>query len=82
MVDELADGPAAFAVGGVDLGLAEVADGLAELLGHLSNGKDGVGTIFGCDAGGRTELADGIARVGGVWHSVVLKGIALEAAMV
>jgi len=64
VVDELADGPAAFAVGGVDLGLAEVADGLAELLGHLSKGEDGVATIFGCDAGGRSELADGIARVG------------------
>ena len=64
VMDELADGPAVFTIGGIDLRRCEVAEGLAEQSGHLSKGEDGVATIFGCDAGGRSELADGIARVG------------------
>jgi len=63
VVDELADGPAAVAVGSVDLGLVEVADRLAELLGHLSESEDGVADVFGRDGVGWSELADGIARV-------------------
>ena len=64
VVDELADGPSAFAVGGVDFGVAERTEALAELFGHLSKDTDGVATVAGRDDGGRIELADGIAWVG------------------
>jgi hypothetical protein len=64
VVDELADGPASFAVRRVEFGIAEAAEGLAELFGHLSKGEDGVAQIFGRNGGGRSEWTDGIASVG------------------
>ena len=68
MVDELADGPSAFAIGRVDLRGVEVAERFAEQLGHLGDGLDGFAEVFGGDGGGRLEVADGVAWVGSFGH--------------
>jgi len=68
MVDELADGPSAFAIGRVDLRGVEVAERFAEQLGHLGDGLDGFAEVFGVDGGGRLEVADGVAWVGSFGH--------------
>ena len=47
MVDELADGPAGFPVGGVELVVIEAGDGVAQLLGELGEGGDGFGALGG-----------------------------------
>jgi hypothetical protein len=62
VVDELADGPAAFTVGRVELGVAEAVGGGAEILRQGSDGSDVrgvVGEIGFCAA----EFADGKARI-------------------
>ena len=63
VMDDLADGPAAFAVGGVYFGHVEMAERLAEKLRHLSKGIDGVAAVLGHDGVGRDENADGIAGI-------------------
>jgi len=68
VVDKLADGPSAFAVGCVDLRCVEVAEGLAEQLGHLGDDLDGVDKVFRDDGVGGRELADGVAWVGSFGH--------------
>jgi hypothetical protein len=64
VVHELADGPAAFAVGGVELGGAEAFDGGAEILRERGEGGQ-VRSVVGGIGFGAAELADGVARVGG-----------------
>jgi len=63
VMDDLANGPSAFAVGGIDLGHVEMAKRLAEELRHLSEDVDGVAAILGHDGVGRDEKTDGITRI-------------------
>ncbi len=65
VVNELADGPAGFAVGGIELVVVESGDGVAELLGEVGEGGDGgVELGAGDGAGGLGRGADGVAGVG------------------
>ena len=67
VVDELADGPAAFAVGGVELALVELGAGVAKTFGKLGEGPDcGLNLAFGQRLAGvgPVEAADGVAWVG------------------
>ena len=59
VVDDLADGPAAFAVGGVELGVVEPGNGLAKTGGQLAEGFDLVGARA---FRGGVEAADRIAK--------------------
>lgn len=66
VVDELAEGPAAVAVGGVQLRVRQGGEGFAKELRELCEGGDGVEALAGRDGlaqGGADEFADGIARV-------------------
>ena len=63
VVDELPDGPAALAVGGVELAGGERDDGFAEVAGKLGQVLDGVAVEVGSDGGREDGTADGIARV-------------------
>ena len=66
VVDELADGPAAFAVGGGELVVVQAVDGVAKLLGKLGERADGLHAVSEGDTGGREgEAADGITHVPG-----------------
>jgi len=67
VVDELADGPAAVAVGGSELRVVEVVDGVAEVVGELGEDGDGGEAVVGGDGFGALKLADrvpGIEKVG------------------
>ena len=64
VVDELADGPAAVAVGGVELCVVEVVGGVAEVFGHACEGVDGFCALLGGDGFRAREFADGILGVG------------------
>ena len=68
VVDELADGPAAVAVGGSELRVVEVVDGVAEVIGEL--GEDGDGGEAEVGGGGlRTlEFADRVSGIEQVWR--------------
>ena len=58
VMDELADGPAAIAVGGVELVVIEAGDGVAQLLGEVGEGGDGFAALVGREGpGGRGEGA-------------------------
>ena len=68
VVDELADGPAAVTVGGSELGVVEVLDGVAKVGGEIGEDGDGGEAVVAGDGLGRLELADGvpgIVRLGG-----------------
>jgi hypothetical protein len=71
VMDDLADGPAAFAIGGVYFGHVEMAERLTEKLRHLSESVDGVAEILRHDGVGRNEDTNGIAGIGrgfqGLW---------------
>ena len=74
VMDELADGPAALAVRGIDLAGVEAVDGIAQVGGELGKNGDGLGEVFGRDDGWTLEAADGIAGVqtaGGVDGGIV-----------
>jgi hypothetical protein len=63
VMDELADCPAAIAVGGVDLGFREAGNGGTQPLRKMADGLNVRGADAG-DAGGRgAEAADGEAEV-------------------
>jgi hypothetical protein len=64
VMDELADGPAAFAIRGVELDGAEAFDGGAEVLRERGEGGQVRGVVGGIGFGA-AEFADGVARVGG-----------------
>ena len=68
VMDELADGPAAFAIGGVELGWGESVDGGAEVLGQQAQSLDVSGANAGQSAGRRAEAADGKAEVVEIGH--------------
>ena len=74
VVDELPDCPAAFAVGGIELALAELGDGVAEVFRELGEDGDGGGAIFRGDGGGRAEVADGVAWIGRGLRLGVVRG--------
>jgi hypothetical protein len=63
VVDELADGPAAFAVRSVELFVAETFDDVAKFAGHVGDGGDGTDVVVAGDGSGAGELSDGVARV-------------------
>jgi len=63
VVDELADGPAAVAVGCAELGVVEVVDGVAEVGGEIGEDGDGGEAVVGGGGAGALELADGVAGV-------------------
>jgi len=71
MVDDLADGPAAFAVGRVELVVFKVEHGRAKLGWHLTNCFDGVTKVFRRNGFTRSEVADGITRVVGLRHGAL-----------
>ena len=64
VVDELADCPAALAIGRGPLGAVEAVDGVAELAGHLRESGDGFEDVLGGDTLRRDEFADGVAWIG------------------
>ena len=63
VVDELADGPAAFAVRGAELGMVEALDGVAEMAGQLGEDRDGGEAVVGRDGFGALESSDGVPGV-------------------
>lgn len=63
VMHDLADGPAAFAVGRIELVIFEIAHGLAKLRWHLTNCFDGITKIFRRYCFPRSELADGITGI-------------------
>jgi hypothetical protein len=63
MMDDLAERPAAFAVGCVDLGEVQALNGVAQFGGQIGQGDDGADTLILGDRIGRDELADWVARV-------------------
>jgi hypothetical protein len=62
MMDKLADGPAAVAIGCIELSFAEAGDGGAEILRERGENGDG-GGVIGKVGLGAAETADGVARV-------------------
>lgn len=62
VMDELADGPAAIAVGGIELGIGKAGDGGAEILGKGGEDGDGGGVVGEIDFGA-AEFADGEAGI-------------------
>jgi len=74
VMDDLADCPAAFAVGGVYFGHVEMSKRLAEKLRHLSESVDGIATIVGHDGIRSGEEPDRIAGIGrslrGLWSFI------------
>jgi len=63
VMDDLANGPAAFAVGSVDFRSTEMTKRLAQEFGHLSQSVDGVAAILGQNGVGRDKRTDGIAGI-------------------
>ena len=63
VVDELANGPAAVAIGRGELLVGEAAERLAEFERRVLDHFDGGGALIGIQWTGEDELADGIARV-------------------
>jgi len=63
VMHDLADGPAAVAIGRVDLAGVEVADGFAEELGEFGERLDGVAAVFWGNGLRQREGAYGIAEV-------------------
>ena len=75
MVDELADSPAALAVGCVELRVVEAGDGVAQFLGQIGEHTKGSGAVDRRDGVGALEAADRVARVGcGFWIGYMLCG--------
>ena len=64
VVDELANGPAAVAIGRGELLVGEAAERLAEFERRVLDHFDGGGALIGVQRTGVGELADGISNVG------------------
>ncbi len=62
VVHELANGPATFAVGRVELSVAEAGNGGAEIVRERGKGGDG-GRVIGEISLGAEKFADGITRI-------------------
>jgi len=63
VVDELADGPTAVAVGGSELAVAEVLNGVAEMRRQVGKDADGGEAIVDRDGFGALEFSDGVPGV-------------------
>ena len=63
VVDDLTEGPAAFAVWGVELRVSEALDGVAEFAGEIGEGCDGTLAVVHGDDLGPGELPYGVACV-------------------
>jgi hypothetical protein len=73
VMDDLADCPATFAVGGVELSVVEAGNGGAEARGELAQGLNVRSTNGGSVFSGRTEFSDGITRIVKIAHGKNLK---------
>ena len=71
VMDDLADGPTAVAVGRVELVVFEVEHRRAKLRWHLTNCFDGVTKIFRRYGFPWGEVADGITRIVGLRHGAL-----------
>src|SRR6202030_3763103 len=64
VMDELADSPAAFSVGSVELLFGPAFHGSRDFFGQSFDGGYGFGAFGGCDRAGAGELADWVTGVG------------------
>ena len=68
VMHHLADGPAAVAIGRVELSFAEAGDRGAQALGEQAQSFNVRGANAGQAGGGRTETSDGIAKIVLIGH--------------
>lgn len=81
VMDELADGPAAFALGGVELGLIEAIDSGAEALREQAQSLDVSGADAGQSAGRGAEAANGkpeVVKISHGWNSSRFESLECE----
>jgi hypothetical protein len=66
VVDDLADGPASVAVGGIELFMVQALNGITQVVGQFGEGRHRVGEVILADSlrsdtGREMELTDGVA---------------------